>query len=142
MNKIYLNILGLKNFETEDLLKLKSEIELLRPTYSSILWEPVGELKRKIQTELRKRETSKFVWVEFVSYWSGYTSKQRKVVGKHYRKIERTIAEKMPKYFSHQFSDNTTNDWNIRVVNVKGENEGSYSQQVDEFLKSLTTSTK
>lgn len=137
MKNIYLNILGIKNFETEDLIKLRDEVEQLRPSYSSVLWEPVGELKRKIQSELRKRETSKYVWVEFVSYWSGYTSNQKKIVGKFYRKIERKIAEKMPKYFCHNFTDNTTNDWNVKIVSVKGKNEGSYSNQIDEFLAKL-----
>lgn len=135
--RIHLNILGIKNFETEDLIKLQNEIEQLKPNYSSILYEPINELKRKIQIELQKRETSKQVWVEFVSYWSGYNSNQRKIVGKFYRKIDRKIAEKMPKYFCHIFSDNTTNDWNIKIVSVKGKNEGSYDSQIDEFLSGI-----
>ncbi len=134
MNKIYLNILGLKNFPTEDLIKLRDEVEILRPLYSSLLWEPVGELKRKIQIELSKRERSKFVWVEFESYWSGYTSSQRKLVGRFYKKLEKSLVEKLPKYFEHQFSDNTNNAWSVKVVDVRGKDEGSYSQQIEEFL--------
>ena len=44
----------------------------------------------------------------------------------------------MPKYFSHHFSDNTTNDWKARICSVKGKDEGCYSQQIDEFLAKLT----
>jgi len=134
MNKIYLNILGTKNFDTEDLSILQDAVKELRPQYGTILYEPVIELERKIRAELQKRERSKYVWGEFISYWSGYTSSQRKIVGKHYRKIQKDIAQKMPKYFSHKFSDDTTNDWNIKIVSVKGKDEGSYEQQIDEFL--------
>jgi len=135
MKPIHLNILGLKNFETGDLIRLRDEIELLRPTYSSLLWEPVGNLKRKIQLELAKRERSKYVWVQFESYWSGYTSAQRKLVGRYYRKIKRSLATHLPNWFSHQFTDNTTNDWLVKVVSVRGKDEGSYPGQIDTFLK-------
>ena len=137
--KIYLNILGLKNFINNDLQILLKEVESLelKNGYSSILYEPVKKLAFKIRYELNKRERSEFVWVEFVSYWSGYTSSQRKIVGKHYRKIERLLVDKMPKYYSYKFSDNTTNDWNIKIVDIRGKDEGGYTQQIDEFLASL-----
>ena len=118
------------------LLKEVESLEL-KNGYSSILYEPVKKLVFKIKHELNKRERSKFVWVEFVSYWSGYTSSQRKIVGKHYRKIKRLLVDKMPKYYSYKFSDNTTNDWNIKIVDIRGKDEGGYTQQIDEFLASL-----
>ena len=135
MNKIYLNILGFKNFEDEELDKISEELEEIKPNFNSIFNEPLSELKRKIRIEQGKRERRNWVWVEFISYWSGYTSKQRKIVGKFYRKIDRNTAKKMPKFYSHSFSDNTTNDWYIKIVSVKGKDEGGYSQQIDEFLK-------
>jgi len=134
MNKIYLNILGLKNFSTEDLERLKVEVEKLSPTWESSLREPIRDLKSKIWREVAKRERSKFVWVEFESFWSGYTSSQRKLVGRFYKKLEKSFVEKLPKYFEHQFSDNTNNAWSIKVVDVRGKDEGSYSQQIEEFL--------
>jgi len=134
MNKIYLNILGLKNFSTEDLERLKIEVEKLSPTWNSLLREPIQDLKSKIWREISKRERSKFVWVEFESYWSGYTSNQRKLVGRFYKKLDKSFVEKLPKYFEHQFSDNTNNAWSVKVVDVKGKDEGGYSQQVEEFL--------
>ena len=137
MKKIYLNILGLKNWENKDLQLLQKKLENIKIDYSSIIYEPFIELKRKLRIILERRERSKYVWVEFISYWSGYTSNQRKLVGKHYRKIERVVAEKMPKYFEHQFSDNTSNAWNIKIVSIRGKDKGSYSQQIDEFLKQL-----
>lgn len=140
MKKIYLNILGLKNFETGDLVKLRDEIETLSPTYSSILYEPIRELKRKIQIVLRKREVSKSVWVEFVTVWSGYSNPasqgQRREVGRFYRKIERQKALSLPKYFVHSFTDGTTNDWSVKIVDIRGKDSGSYSSQIDEFLSS------
>ena len=138
MKKIYLNILGYKNFETNELAILRDEVEKMRGSmgYSSILWDSIGELKRKINIELSKRENSKKVWVEFVSYWSGYTSSQRRLVGRFYRKMDRDIAVKMPKYFEHQFTDNTSNAWNVAIVSVRGKDEGSYSSQIDDFIKS------
>lgn len=134
MNKIYLNILGLKNFSTEDLERLKVEVEKLNPTWESLLREPIQDLKSKIWREVSKRERSKVVWVEFESYWSGYTSSQRKLVGRFYKKLEKSFVEKLPKYFEHQFSDNTNNAWSVKVVDVRGKDEGSYSQQIEEFL--------
>ena len=141
MGKIYLNILGLKNFESEDLESLQKELDKIQIDYNSILYEPFKELKRKVFAILQKRQSSKQLWVEFTSYWSGYTSGQRKLVGRHYRKISREMAEKMPKWFSHRFSDNTTNDWSIKIVSVKGKDEGSYSGQIDDFLKSVKPQT-
>ena len=137
--KIYLNILGLKNFINNDLQILLKEVESLKLKngYSSILYEPVKKLAFKIRYELNKRERSEFVWVEFVSYWSGYTSSRRKIVGKHYRKIERLLVDKMPKYYSYKFSDNTANDWSIKIVDIRGKDEGGYTQQIDEFLAAL-----
>jgi len=141
MNKIYLNILGLKNFSTEDLEKLKVEVEKLNPDWNSLLREPIRDLKSKIWREINKRERSKFVWVEFESYWSGYTSSQRKLVGRFYKKLEKSFVEKLPKYFEHQFSDNTNNAWSVKVVDVRGKDEGSYSQQVEEFLGKVRNSS-
>lgn len=135
--KIYLNILGFKNFEDEELEKIFNELEEIKLNFNSIFNEPLSELKRKVSMEKNKRERRKWVWVEFISYWSGYTSNQRKITGKFYRKIDRDIAEKMPKFYCHNFTDNTTNDWYIKIVSVKGKDEGSYSSQIDEFLKTL-----
>lgn len=141
--KIYLNILGFKNFETKSLIELCEEIEKLKPTYSSILYEPINELNNKIRTQLRKRETSKKVWVEFTAIWSGYSnpasSGQRREVGQFYRQFNRDIANKLPSYYSYPFSDGTTNDWNIKIVDKRGNNTGSYSSQVSEIINSLTT---
>ena len=134
MNKIYLNILGLKNFSTGDLEFLNREVEKLNPTWNSLLREPIQDLKSKIFREINKRERSKFVWVEFESYWSGYTSSQRRLVGRFYKKLEKSFVEKLPKYFEHYFSDNTNNAWSIKVVDVRGKDEGGYSQQIEEFL--------
>ena len=135
MNKIYLNILGFKNFDDDRLNEVYNELEKTEIDFSSFFAEPLSELKRKIRIEQGKRERRNWVWVEFISYWSGYTLKQRKIVGKFYRKIDRNTAKKMPKFYSHSFSDNTTNDWYIKIVSVKGKDEGGYSQQIDEFLK-------
>lgn len=137
MNKINLNILGLKNFETSDLLKLRDEVETLRPTYSSVLYDSVAELKRKIQRELSKREKSNRVFVEFVAEWSGYSSSQKKEVGRFYRKFRRDLAIRFPSYWQHNFSDGTTNNWYIKIVDIKGKDSGSYSAQIDEFINSL-----
>ena len=137
MEKIHLNILGIKNFDNKDLSDILEELEEIKPNFNSIFNEPLSELKRKIRIEQGKRKRRNWVWVEFISYWSGYTSKQRKVVGKFYRKIDKSVAEKMPKFYCHNFSDNTTNEWYIKIVSVKGKDEGSYSNQIDEFLKNL-----
>lgn len=129
-------IIGFKSLENEGLTKLVSELqeaENILP-YSSSVKEAIKELKFKVSGELSKRERSKFVWVEFESFWSGYTSGQRKLVGKFYRKLNKSLVEKMPKYFEHKFTDNTSNAWHVKVVSVRGKDEGSYSNQVDEFL--------
>ena len=135
--KIHLNILGIKNFKSESLKDILSEIEKLNISYSSFMYKPIDNLKRKIRIEIGKRERSKFVWVEFVAYWSGYSSSQRKVSGKFYRKLDRNLASKLPKFYQHNFTDNTTNDWYIKQVDVKGKDEGSYKNQIDEFLASF-----
>ena len=143
MNKIHLTILGLKNFETNDLEILKKELDdiHLQINYRSVLYEPLKDLNRKINTILRKRETSKQVWVRFSCSWSGYnnSSAPRRTLGAEYRKLNRDVAEKLPKYFCHRFDDSSTNDWNISIVNVKGKEKSSaYSHQVDEFLERFT----
>ena len=139
MTKIYLNILGLKNFETEDLNKLLAEVEALNPVYTSWLYDPIHELRRKINYEIAKRKRSKTVWVCFESYWSGYTSGQRHMVGRFYRKLDKTLVDKLPKYFEHAFTDNTSNGWSVKAVDVPGKNEGSYSGQIDDFLAKYRT---
>jgi hypothetical protein len=137
--KIHLNILGLKNFDSEKLKELLKEVETLylQVRYGTPLYEPLEKLKVKIRYEIGKRERRKWVWLEFTSYWSGYTSSQSKLVGKHYRKVDKATADKMPKWFSHSFTDNTTNDWSIKQVDVPGKSEGSYSNQIDEFLRTV-----
>lgn len=139
MKTIYLNILGIKNFTSEDLKVLLKEVETLdlKVGYGTLLYEPVQKLKHKIRLEVGKRERRKWAWLEFTSYWSGYTSRQSKLVGKHYRKVSKEVADKIPKWFSHRFTDNTTNDWSIKVVDIPAKNEGGYSQQVDEYLRTL-----
>ena len=134
MKKIYLNILGFKNFESDELKPILDGLEKIEFDYNSILREPFSQLKFKIRRELDKRKNSKFVLVEFESFWSGYTSGQRKLVGRFYRKLDRDLAEKLPKYFEHQFTDNTSNAWSVKIVDVRGKDEGSYSGQIDEFL--------
>ena len=140
MKKIYLNILGLKNFETDELEELEKAVSEVNIPYSSILYEPAKELKRKISIIQTKRRTSKQVWVRFVCSWSGYSnnpSAPRRTLGVEYKKLNREIAEKLPKYYCYRFSDGSTNDWNIEIVSVKGKEQGSdYPYQVDELLKS------
>ena len=133
--EINLNIRGIKNYADEELGVLLEEIKKLEVDYNSLLYQPIRGLEGKIRIEIGRRERRNWVWVEFVSYWSGYTSRQRKIVGKHYRKVERTVADKLPSFYSHRFGDNTTNDWSIKIVSVRGKDEGSYSQQVDDILK-------
>ena len=141
MKKIYLNILGLKNFETEDLEMLLNEVNKIELNFNDVLYEPVKELKYKIRKEISKRQNSKQVWVRFICSWSGYSnnsSAPRRTLGAEYRKLAREVAEKMPKYYCHRFSDGSTNDWHIEIVSVKGKEKGSsYSQQVDKFIKNL-----
>jgi len=136
-----LTIIGHKNLESEELKRLTSELqeaENILP-YSSPVKEAIKDLRWKVQMELNKRERSKFVWVEFVAVWSGYSQPasrgQRREVGRFYRKLSRDIADKLPGFYSHSFTDNTTNDWSIRQVSVKGRDSGSYSQQVDEIIE-------
>jgi len=131
-----LTIIGHKNLESEELKRLIAELqeaENILP-YSSSVKEAIGDLRWKVQMELNKRERSKKVWMEFVASWSGYTSNQRKEVGRWYRRLSRDIANKLPSFYAHHFSDNTTNDWYIKQVSVKGKDSGSYSQQVDEII--------
>lgn len=78
--------------------------------------------------------TDEQVWVEFNGYWNGYKPGQRRLVGRHYRKMKKELAEKMPKSFSYKFSDNSINDWAIKPVSKKGKNEGVCSEQIDEFM--------
>lgn len=138
-NKIYLNILGFKKFDDEQLEDVSKEVEELAIAYDSILREPLNELIKKIRVEQNRRKNSKLVLVEFVCSWSGYSnnsSAPRRDVARHYRKVDRKVADKMPKYFCHNFSDGSTNDWSIKIVSVKGKNESlQYGNQVDEFLK-------
>lgn len=145
MREIHLNILGLKNFETEELQDLLNGVNRIKLLFDDLLYEPVNGLKFKIRKEISRRENSKQVWVRFTCSWSGYSnnpSAPRRTLGAEYRKINREIAEKMPKYYCHEFSDSTTNDWHIEIVSVKGKEKGSsYSRQVDEFMKQLTTNS-
>ena len=137
-NKIYLSILGFKKFSDGLLLEIFNELEKINVDYGNLLYEPFSIFKRKIKIEQNRRKNSKCVWVEFVAYWSGYTSKQRREVGRYYHKITREDAKKLPSFYKHHFSDNTTNDWYIKVVSVRGKDSGSYSDQIDEIIKDLS----
>jgi len=136
MKEIHLKIINLEKFNNEELLELKKELENAKShMINSPLYEPLHALEEKIYNILQKRKTSKYVWLEFSGFWSGYRSSQRRQIGVHYRKVKREIAETMPKFFSHNFDDNTTNDWSICIVPSKGKEWGTYAHQVDEFLK-------
>ena len=54
MQKIYLNIRGLKNFATDDLMRIQKELPF--EIYPALFWESLSELKKKIQKELNKRK--------------------------------------------------------------------------------------
>lgn len=139
MKKIYWNIRGIKNFETCDLNTLLQELNKINIEYSSVLYDPLRRLKRNIRTELHRRDSSKKVWVKFTCSWSGYSnnpSAPRRTLGADYKKIDRGIAAKLPKYYSHSFDDGSTNDWRIEVVSVKGnEKPTSYNHQIRDILK-------
>ena len=51
MQKIYLNIRGLKNFATDDLMKIQKELPF--EIYPALFWESLSELK-KIGEALQK----------------------------------------------------------------------------------------
>lgn len=138
-----LNIIGYKNYSNEDLQK---KIDLLKRAYDRLgftdeVGEALSDTSRQLIIELNKRERGKYVWVEFVTEWSGYSnpasSGQRREVGRFYRKLNRDLANKLPNYYQHHFTDNTTNDWYIKQVSVRGKDKGSYSQQVDDIINSI-----
>ena len=109
--------------------------------YNHILREPLQKALQKIRLTSGRRKRSKYVYLEFVAEWTGYTSKQRKIVGKHYRKVTKEQADKIPNFLSYKFSDNTFNEWRVEQVPYKGKSEGSYSNQIDELLESHLTPT-
>ncbi len=138
--KMHLNILGLKNYSSEKLSEILKEVEKINVNLDSILREPIDKLRHKIRLEQGKRERRNWVWVEFSCSWSGYScnpSAPRRDIDKHYIKLDRKIAEKLPSYFCHNFTDNSTNDWHIKIVDVLKKSHGTYKHQVDEFLKTL-----
>ena len=141
-NKINLNILGAKNFDDEKIEQIEKALNEIRIPYQNILKQPFQELERKIRIIKNKRKNSKTVWAKFTCSWSGYSnnpSAPRRTLGTEYRKLNREIAEKLPNYFCHKFTDGSTNDWNIKVVSVRSKKKSSsYGHQVDEFIKSLT----
>ncbi len=140
MEKINLNILGLKNFENEDLDKLLIEAEKVKVDFGNDLYTPFSKLRMKIRIEQNKRKRRDWVWLEFTCSWSGYSnnpSAPRKDIGKIYRKVKKELVEKIGSYYSHTFSDNSTNDWGIKVVSTNGKDTGSYSHQIDEYLSKI-----
>lgn len=136
--EINLHILNLKKFSDEELMDIAKELRNLKIQYGTLLYHPFENLKNKVYRETSRRERSRFVFVEFRCEWSGYSnnpSAPRKLAGKFYRKISKDQFEKMPKFFSHQFRDNSANDWTVKKVDFLGRDEGSYSNQIDEWFK-------
>lgn len=143
MGKIYLNILGIKNFNDDDLKEIYSQLEKINIEAYTLLYEPFEELKRKIGIEQNKRERRNWVWVEFTCSWSGYSnnpSAPRRDIGKIYRKISKDKVDKIGSYYCHRFSDNSTNDWYIKKVSVRGKDTGAYAHQIDDYLKTIICS--
>ena len=130
------HIIGYKSQDTDKLRELETAITKL--PWDSVVKNGLLEIKFNIKRELERRETSKKVLVKFTAEWSGYTSSQKKDCAIEYRKIDRALWDKMPKYFSHQFSDNTHNGWRAEMaIKDGGDSYNSYGSQVDKFLEDL-----
>ena len=137
-----LNIIGYKNLsnnELENEITILQEAENILP-YDNDVKEAIKELVWQLHRELDKRSRSKKVWVEFSCSWSGYSnnpSAPRRDIGLEYRKLDRNMVESFGNFYSHRFSDGTTNDWHICIVDVKPKSykRTTYPHQIDEFLK-------
>lgn len=134
MRDLNLNIIGFKKYESEELKHILEALNKITVHYENTLYEPLSRLKNKIGAELNKRERSKYVWVEFVAEWTGYTSRQQREVGRFYRTIKRDLAEKLPTFHEYRFSDGTSNYWYINTVTTRGKESGSYGHHVEEII--------
>ena len=133
-----LNIIGYKTKNTEELEEIQKQLEtaIVVLTWDDPVRKALQKLEGDIQFELQKRENSKKVLVKFTAEWSGYTSKQKRDVAVEYRKIDRTLWDKMDKTFVHHFTDNTVNLWRAEIVQKQDEPAyNTYDSQVDEFLE-------
>jgi len=135
------NIIGYKSLATED---LENVCEQLRNAKDKLSWKSevkkaLYQLRNQLLSEINRRERSKKVWVEFSCYWNSYSynsSASHRKLGVEYRRLDREIADKLPNYYYHRFSDGSTNDWSIKIVDVKGKEEPTcYNDQIDKFLK-------
>ena len=132
-----LNIIGYKTKNIDELKELKNQLEtsinlLIR---DDPVKKALQELKNKISYELCKQKNSKKVLVKFTAEWSGYTSKQKKDCAVEYRKIDRSLWDRMKKTFVYNFTDNTYNLWRCELVQKQDEKPyNTYGSQVDEFL--------
>lgn len=134
-----LNIIGFKNMEDNQLeiLTLNLDEATSKLGYSDEVAVALRNLSYDIRGEINRRNRSNSVWVEFVGEWSGYESRQRKEVGRFYRKLHRSTADSLSSYYRKDFTDNTWNDWYVKKVSVRGKDSGSYSAQVDEIISSI-----
>ena len=140
MSDIRITVTGLKNLSDERLEEIFTQLSAAdrETSYSSILHEPMSVVMGKVKREAGRRKNSKYVWLEFTATWRGYQSSQDRVVGKHYRKVTKENAEKIPSFLVHHFDDNTTNEWVVKRVSARGEATGSYGGQIDELITKHT----
>ena len=136
IKNIKLTLYQIKEYKKDELKEILSELNKIKVDYDSILHDPHSDLINKIEFEIRKRNRQNWVWVEFEAIWSGYNNNQERVSARHYRKIKKSVFKRLPNYFYHNFSDDTTNYWNIKnVEKIDKEVIPNYTGQIDDFLK-------
>ena len=141
MKEIEFRIKNMKTIPKEELEKLNKNINAALRIISkeSDMLKLTGillNLSSTIDNELRKRSRAKNVWVKFTATWSGYTSKQERVVAIVYKKLGKDFVRNHSLSFTHNFSDNTYNYWTAKEVLKEGNDSfGTYEHQVDSFLE-------